>query len=181
MGAQSEVESTYPAKGADMYDVALLIERQLSDLDADQVVALHEGLDEVVVYHLLLPVDTSASLLASSMSALGGGQIMTIADADMIADVQQELSSAGQAELDASATLLTARGQRVTVTLTEDDPISALSDLVADTSSAEAIILTEPHIVREFLHVDWTSRAKRKLDVPTLHLLEHVPFSAQAH
>jgi hypothetical protein len=164
-----------------MYDVALLIERQLSDLDADQVVALHEGLDDTVVYHLLLPVDTSASLLASSMSALGGGQIMTIADADMIADVQEELSSAGQAELDASAALLTARGQQVTATLTEDDPISALSDLVAETSSAEAIILTEPHIVREFLHVDWTSRAKRKLDVPTLHLLEHVPFSAQAH
>ena len=164
-----------------MYDVALLIERQLSDLDADQVVALHEGLDDTVVYHLLLPVDTSASLLASSMSALGGGQIMTIADADMIADVQNELSSAGQAELDASAALLTSRGQQVTATLTEDDPISALSDLVTKTSSAEAIILTEPHIVREFLHVDWTSRAKRKLDVPTLHLLEHVPFSAQAH
>lgn len=164
-----------------MYDVALLIERQLSDLDADQVVALHEGLDDTVVYHLLLPVDTSASLLASSMSALGGGQIMTIADADMIADVQQELSSAGRAELEASAALLSARDQQVTVTLTEDDPISALSELVQATASAEAIILTEPHIVREFLHVDWTSRAKRKLDVPTLHLLEHVPFSAQAH
>ena len=42
-----------------MYDVALLIERQLSDLDADQVVALHEGLDDSVTYHLLLPVDTA--------------------------------------------------------------------------------------------------------------------------
>ena len=164
-----------------MYDVALLIERQLTDLDADQVVALHEGLDDdTVVYHLLLPVDTSASMLASSMSALGGGQIMTIADADMIADVQKELSSAGQAELDASAALLTTRGQQVTSSLTEDDPITALSDLVAETSSSEAIILTEPHIVREFLQVDWTSRAKRKLDVPILHLLEHVPFSAQS-
>jgi hypothetical protein len=163
-----------------MYDVALLIERQLTDLDADQVVALHEGLDETVRYHLLLPVDTSASMLASSMSALGGGQIMTIADADVIADVQNELSSAGQAELDASASLLTARGQQVTAKLTEDDPVSALSDLVSATSAAEVIILTEPHVVREFLHIDWTARAKRKLDVPTLHLLEHVPFSAQA-
>ena len=163
-----------------MYDVALLIERQLTDLDADQVVALHEGLDDTVRYHLLLPVDTSASMLASSMSALGGGQIVTIADADVIAEVQNELSSAGQAELDASAALLTARGQQVTTALTEDDPIDALGELVARTSSSEAIILTESHIVREFLHVDWTSRAKRKLDVPTLHLLEHVPFSAQA-
>lgn len=163
-----------------MYDVALLIERQLTDLDADQIVALHEGLDDTVRYHLLLPVDTSASMLASSMSALGGGQIVTIADADVIADVQKELSSAGQAELDASAALLTARDEQVTSVLTEDDPIDALAELVARTSSSEAIILTEPHVVREFLHLDWTSRAKRKLDVPTLHLLEHVPFSAQA-
>ena len=163
-----------------MYDVALLIERQLTGLDADQVVALHEGLDDTVRYHLLLPIDTSASMLASSMSALGGGQIVTIADADVIADVQHELSSAGQAELDASAALLTARGQQVTSALTEDDPIAALAELVARTSSSEAIILTETHVVREFLHLDWTSRAKRKLDVPTLHLLEHVPFSAQA-
>jgi hypothetical protein len=163
-----------------MYDVALLIERQLTDLDADQVVALHEGLDDTIRYHLLLPVDSSATILASSMSALGGGQIVTIADADVIADVQHELSSAGQAELDASASLLTARGQQVTTALTEDDPIDALAELVARTSSSEAIILTESHVVREFLHLDWTSRAKRKLDVPTLHLLEHVPFSAQA-
>ena len=163
-----------------MYDVVLLIERQLTDLDADQVVSLHEGLDETVRYHLLLPVDTSASMLASSMNALGGGQIVTIADADVIADVQNELSSAGQAELDASADLLTARDQQVTSKLTEDDPISALCDLVAKTSAAEVIILTEPHVVQEFLHIDWTARAKRKLDVPTLHLLEHVPFSAQA-
>lgn len=163
-----------------MYDVVLLIERQLTDLDADEVVSLHEGLDEPVCYHLLLPVDTSASMLASSMNALGGGQIVTIADADVIADVQNELSSAGRAELDASAGLLTARDQQVTAKLTEDDPISALCDLVAQTSAAEVIILTEPHVVQEFLHIDWTARAKRKLDVPTLHLLEHVPFSAQA-
>ncbi len=163
-----------------MYDVTLLIERQLTALDADQVIALHEGLDDTVRYHLVLPVDTSASMLASSMSALGGGQIMTVTDADVVADVQRELAAAGQAELDASAALLTDRGQQITATLTEDDPISALCAMVADTGSSEAIILTEPHVVQEFLHMDWTSRAKRKLDVPTLHLLEHVPFSAQA-
>jgi hypothetical protein len=163
-----------------MYDVALLIERQLTDLDADQLLSLHEGLDETVRYHLLLPVDTSSALLASSMSALGGGQIVSIGDADVIADVQDEMTTSGQAELDASAALLTGRGQQVTAKLTEDDPVEALSALVESTHAAEAIILTEPHIVREFLHLDWTSRAKRALDVPTLHLLEHVPFSAQA-
>ncbi|MFI5428299.1 hypothetical protein [Aeromicrobium sp. UC242_57] len=75
--------------------------------------------------------------------------------------------------------MLTQRGQQVTATLTEDDPIEALLALVKETASSEVIILTQPHIVKEFLHVDWTSRAQRKLEVPSVHLLEHVPFDAQ--
>lgn len=162
-----------------MYDVALLIERQLTDLDATQIVALHEGLDEPVAYHLLLPVDSSTAVLSSSLSALGGGQFMPATEPDVLADVQREMKATGQAELEASGALLRVHTKNVTEQLTEDDPIAALAALVKSSGSAEAIILTEPHIVSEFFHVDWTSRARRKLEVPTLHLLEHVPFDAQ--
>lgn len=161
-----------------MFDVSLLIERQLKDLDADQIIALHEGLDDTVRYHLLLPVETSSAVLMSSMGALGG-QLVPLADPIVTDDVQDSIEQAGQTELDASAALLTARGQEVTTTLTEDDPIDALLALVQQTKSSEVIILTEPHIVKEFLQIDWTSRAQRKLDVPSVHLLEHVPFDAQ--
>lgn len=162
-----------------MYDVALLIERQLTALDADQIVALHEGLDEPVTYHILLPVESSTAVLSSSLSALGAGQFMPPTEPDVLAEVQREIKTAGQSELEASAVLLRARTKNVTEQLTEDDPIIALAELVQKTSSAEAIILTESHIVSEFLHLDWTSRARRKLDVPTLHLLEHVSFEGQ--
>lgn len=162
-----------------MYDVALLIERQLTELDADQIVALHEGLDEAVAYHILLPVESSTAVLSSSLSALGAGQFMPPTEPDVLAEVQREIRTAGQAELEASGGLLRTRAKDVSEKLTEDDPIIALIELVKKTSSAEVIILTEPHIVSEFLHLDWTSRARRKLDVPTLHLLEHVPFDAQ--
>jgi hypothetical protein len=161
-----------------MFDVALLIERQLNNLDADQIVALHEGLDDTVRYHLLLPVENSSDLLMSSMGALGG-QVIPIAETAQLDGVQESIEKAGLAELEASAALLTDRGQQVTTELTEDDPIDALLELVSATNSAEVIILTEPHVVKEFLHVDWTSRAQRKLDVPSVHLLEHVPFDAQ--
>lgn len=162
-----------------MYDVALLIERQLNELDADQIVALHEGLDEPVAYHILLPVESSTAVLSSSLSALGAGQIMPPTEPDVLAEVQREIRTAGQAELEASGALLRSRTKNVTEQLTEDDPINALTELVKKTTSAEAIILTEPHIVSEFLRLDWSARARRKLDVPTLHLLEHVPFDAQ--
>ena len=48
------------------------------------------------------------------------------------------------------------------------------------TQAAEVIILTRPHVVAEFFHVDWTSRARRKIGVPVLHLLEHESFDEQA-
>ena len=161
-----------------MYDVALLIERQLNDLDADQIIALHEGLEDTVVYHLLLPVLPSSAVLASSMGSLGG-QYIPMTEPDMLEDAQKEIAKIGQSEMDASAGLLKKRGSQVTTILTEDDPIDALVTMVKDTGSDEVIILTEPHIVKEFLQIDWTSRAQRKLDVPSIHLLEHVPFDAQ--
>ncbi len=160
-----------------MFDVALLIERQLNELDADQIIALHEGLDDTVVYHLLLPVQPSAAVLTASMGSLGGQIPMT--EPDVFEDVKQEIVNAGQSELDASAALLKQRGVEVTAELTETDPIDALIAMVKATGSDEVIILTEPHIVKEFLQIDWTSRAQRKLDVPSIHLLEHVPFDAQ--
>jgi len=161
-----------------MFDVSLLIERQLKDLDADQIIALHEGLDDTVRYHLLLPVDSSSAVLMTSMGALGG-QVVPVTEPGTVEDVQELIDQAGQDELDASAALLAARGQEVTATLTEDDPIEALLALVKQTGSSEVIILTEPHVVKEFLQIDWTSRAQRKLEVPSVHLLEHVPFDAQ--
>ena len=61
-----------------------------------------------------------------------------------------------------------------------DDPIRALVAKVAEVDAREVIILTRPHVVSEFFHVDWTSRARRKLGVPVLHLLEHENFDEQA-
>ncbi|MEJ7707076.1 MAG: hypothetical protein WKF82_07205 [Nocardioidaceae bacterium] len=40
----------------------------------------------------------------------------------------------------------------------------------------EVIVMTRPHVVQEFLHLDWTSKARRHLKVPVLHLIEHQPI-----
>src|SRR5680860_1462481 len=59
-------------------------------------------------------------------------------------------------------------------------PIDALTAKVAEVDGREAIILTRPHVVAEFFHLDWTHRARRKIGVPVLHLLEHENFDEQA-
>lgn len=163
-----------------MYDVALMIERELTALDADQVISLHEGLDEPVTYHLLLPVEDAAAEMATSLGALGGIELMATPATQDYSEVQKRVTEAGRAELEASAALLKAKGQKVTARLTAEDPIDTLTALVAEYSAAEAIILTQSHLVAEFFHLDWTSRARRKLDVPTLHLLEHETFDGQS-
>jgi hypothetical protein len=35
-------------------------------------------------------------------------------------------------------------------------------------------------VVSEFFHLDWTSKARRRIGVPILHLLEHENFDEQA-
>lgn len=163
-----------------MYTVAVLVERALNDLDADQLVALHEALDDTVTYHLILPVESSSAALASSLSSLGTGEIAPAVAPELVLDAADEVRRQGAEELDASAALLRARDQAVVPLLTDDDPVDELVRVVREHSADEAIILTEPHFVKEFFGLDWSARAKRALDVPTLHLIEHVPFDGQA-
>src|SRR5690554_4506786 len=100
-----------------MYNVALLIERQLIDLDADQVLALHEGVDDEVTYHLLLPVDSSPAALSASMTAFGGAQFVPLEEPASYTRLEDELRDEARRELDASAALFTQRGQNVTAKL----------------------------------------------------------------
>ncbi len=166
-----------------MYDVALLIERAMTDLDARQVVSLHEGLDEPVAYHVLLPVEEAAASVQSSMGALLGPEHVPAVSALSAEDIdllQRDAADSAQGALDVSLGLLSATGHRADGRVSALDPIQALADLVAEHDAAEAIIVTAPHAVREFFHVDWTSRARRRLGVPTLHLLEHETFDEQS-
>ena len=64
--------------------------------------------------------------------------------------------------------------------VTTAPPVDALVEKVSQTNAREAIVLTRPHVVAEFFHVDWSSRARRKLGVPVLHLIEHETFDEQA-
>ena len=64
--------------------------------------------------------------------------------------------------------------------IVHEAPIDALAASVQKFDGREAIILTRPHVVAEFFHVDWTSRARRKIGVPVLHLLEHETLAEQA-
>ena len=169
---------------SDTYNVVLLVEQALSNEDAAQVRSLHDEIDEPVVYHVLMPLEDAAARIESAMGSLSAGEVlaspaMAMHDVDLEAvrrDCQERSDSDLLATLDALRTAGgTAHGQVV-----GDPPIDALAAKVAEVDGREAIILTRPHVVAEFFHMDWTSRARRKIGVPVLHLLEHETFDEQA-
>jgi hypothetical protein len=166
------------------YDVVLLVEQPLSRQDALQVRGLHETAPDPVRYHVLLPVEDAAARVESAMGTLASGDALVAApmmlDHDEVQDIQRELLDQARADLAGCLRCLeeagaTAEGQTVTA-----DPIDALAEKVKEVGAAEVLVLTRPHVVAEFFHVDWTSRARRKLGVPVLHLLEHETFDEQA-
>ena len=166
------------------YDVILLIEQPFTDTDATNVRSLHEDIEDPVRYHVMLPVEDASSRVESAMGSLATGEVLAtpavaVGDADL-EGLRNELLSTCRAGVDATVKTIEAAGGRATGEPVTNDPIRALVAKVEEVDAREVIILTRPHIVSEFFHVDWTSRARRKLGVPVLHLLERETFDEQA-
>jgi hypothetical protein len=168
---------------SETYTVVLLVEQALSEADARQVRSLHEGLEEEVRYHVLLPTEDAAARVEAAMGSLGSDSMTgarTLPDPETIEAVQEASEEQTSHELTATLDAMKAAGATAEGSVVEDDPIDALAAAVARLDGREAIILTRSHVVSEFFHLDWTSRARRAIGVPILHLLEHENFDEQA-
>jgi hypothetical protein len=167
------------------YDVVLLVEQQLTAADAQQVRSLHEGLEDPITYHVLIPLEDAAARIEASMGSLSAGEMlaspaMTMRDVDLDA-VRKECKDRSDRELKATLEALEATGATIgSGTVVAEPPIDALAAKVTEVDGREAIILTEEHFVAELLRLDWTSRARRHLDVPVLHLMEQETFNEPA-
>lgn len=166
------------------YDVVLLVEQALSEMDARQVYSLHDQVEDPVRYHVLLPVENAAARIESGIGALGAGEVMATPalaiSGESVEELQKELLQTCRDDVAHSVGLLVAIGAQALGEPVTAEPIGALIAKVAEVDAREAIILTRPHVVASFFHLDWTSRARRKLGVPVLHLLEHETFDEQA-
>jgi hypothetical protein len=166
------------------YDVVLLVEQALTAQDAVQVRSLHEDIDEPVLYHVLVPVEDSAARIEAGMGTLATGEVLTaptlLSDPETLQEIQNDLLDVARSAVKTSVAAIEAAGGKAVGDLLTVDPIQGLAGKVTEVDAREAIILTRPHVVSEFFHLDWTSRARRKLGVPVLHLLEHENFDEQA-
>lgn len=185
--APADPDGPTDAAGEEEYHVVLLVEAALSPQDARQVVSLHEELEELkepVTYHVLVPIEDAAARVEAAMGSLAAGEVMAapamaMSDVDLD-EVRNECLENSKSDLAISIAALQAAGGKAVGRCVPEHPIDALAEEVTRVDGREAIILTRPHVVAEFFHVDWTSKARRKIGVPVLHLLEQETFDEQA-
>jgi len=178
---QDGAMTSEPAPREEPYDVVLLIEKALTPADAAQVRSLHVELDDdptiEVVYHVLLPMADAAAAVEASLGVIGGADLIAppiTPSPDEIDALREEYREQADRDLAATRDELLATGAHLgSAVVVTEPPVDALTAKVKEVDGREAIILTRPHLVAEFFHVDWTSRARRKLGVPVLHLMEH--------
>jgi hypothetical protein len=162
--------------GVGTYDVVILAEHEVSEADAAQIHGLHTGIVDQVVYHVLIPAEDAAARLEATMGTLGAGDMFAaplVLDDSQLQAVEAEFRDEAERQLQASLTALGTGNFRALGRITSAAPVDALASSTKADDAREAIVLTSPHLVSEFFHLDWTSRARRKLGVPVLHLMEH--------
>lgn len=166
------------------YDVVVLVEQPLSPTDVTNLVALHEGVNETVRYHLMLPVEDPAAQVEGAVGALGASELLStppvLVDAENAAELRRDSRERCDTDVAAGVAALEAAGAQAVGLAVTAEPVDALVARAREVDAREVIVLTRPHVVAELFHVDWTSRARRKLGVPVLHLLEHENFDEQA-
>jgi hypothetical protein len=170
--------------GVGTYDVVLLVETVMTVDDAAQVRSLHSDIADQVVYHVLLPLEDASARIEASLGTLGAGDVMAapsmvMSEVDLDA-VREECRDRSDHDLTATLDAIKEAGGQAVGSVTSEPPVDALTAKVSEVDAREVIVLTRPHVVAEFFHVDWTSRARRKLGVPVLHLMEQENFDEQA-
>lgn len=167
-----------------MYDVIVLAEQALTTGDTAEVVSLHEAIEEPRHYHLLIPCENAQVRVETALGALAASEVLAappvVSDELDAEEAQQTINAHAEDAVSVSVAALVASGHDASGEYSSDDPIVTLERLVASRSANEVIVMTRPHVVQEFLHLDWTSKARRRLGVPILHLIEHEDLDAES-
>lgn len=155
-----------------MFTTVLMIEKPLVADDVELVTTLHG--DEAVSFVVLMQPrgDQDRLLRALDDVALGElDQAVREGSEPENADAREPAARA----LEHSLTMLREAGAEAVGEIVEDHPLDAVTVAVERHRADEVIVLTAPHLVEEFFHRDWATRARHKVGVPVLKLFAHTP------
>lgn len=153
-----------------MFTTVLMIEKPLVPTDVELLTTLH-GDDPVSFVVLMQPHGDQDRLLRALDDVALGNLDEAVHEGDE-PEGNAALQPAERA-LNHSLEALRAAGSQAVGQIVEKHPLDLLRKVVEQTGADEVIVLTAPHLVEEFFHRDWTSRARHKVGVPVLKLYAH--------
>jgi hypothetical protein len=153
-----------------VFTTVLMIEKPLVAADVELVTTLHGN--EPVSFVVLMQPRGEQDRLLRAVDDMALGQL------DEAIHEQDEPGGEGallpaERALSHSLQALRDAGSEAVGEVIERHPIDLLKSVVEQTRADEVIVLTAPHLVEEFFHRDWTSRARHKVGVPVLKLFAH--------
>nr|WP_206323272.1 indole-3-glycerol phosphate synthase [Streptomyces sp. HNM0574] len=147
-----------------------MIEKPLVSADVELVTTLHG--DEPVSFVVLMQPRGDQDRLLRALDDIALGELEdAVTEGDEPED--EEALPPAQRALEHSLKALRNAGSEAIGQVTEKHPLDVLQTVVAQTRADEVIVLTAPHLVEEFFHRDWASRARHKVGVPVLKLFAH--------
>lgn len=136
-----------PDHGSRRFNVAVLIENEVTGRAARRMVDLYQVKNAPLRYHLVRPLNPGAGQAKASRE-----------QAEQLLQKSLERLQALQAD--------------VTGAISDQDALDALSSVVDSTQSQEVIVVTGRHRLAELLHRDLASQARSRVDLPLVHLVE---------
>ena len=153
-----------------MFTTVLMIEKPLAPVDVELVTTLHA--DEPVSFVVLMQPRGDQERLLRALDDVALGELREATREEEEPEGEAALPPAAQA-LEHSLQALRAAGSEALGEIVEEHPLDVLRSVVEQTKADEVIVLTAPHLVEEFFHRDWASRARHTVGVPVLKLYAH--------
>ncbi|SCK49233.1 hypothetical protein [Streptomyces sp. WMMB 322] len=155
-----------------MFTTVLMIEKPLVSDDVELVTTLH-GDEDVSFVVLMQPRGDQDRLLRALDDVALGEFDQAVREGSEPED--RDTHSPAVTALEHSLTLLREAGAEAEGQIIEKHPVDVLTGTVERHKADEVIVLTAPHLVEEFFHRDWATRARHKVGVPVLKLFAHTP------
>ncbi len=153
-----------------MFTTVLMIEKPLVPDDVELVTTLHG--EETVSFVVLMQPRGDQDRLLRALDDVALGALEEAVHEDEEPEGGEALQPA-RLSLEHSLRTLRDTGSEAVGQIIERHPLDVLTDVVEQTRADEVIVLTAPHLVEEFFHRDWASRARHKVGVPVLKLFAH--------
>ncbi|MCT2590862.1 indole-3-glycerol phosphate synthase [Streptomyces sp. N2-109] len=153
-----------------MFTTVLMIEKPLVSADVELVTTLHG--DEPVSFVVLMQPRGDQDRLLRALDDVVLGELE-----EAVHEIEEpeggEDRQPARLALEHSLKSLREAGVEAVGQIVEKHPLDLLTSIVSQTEADEVVVLTAPHLVEEFFHRDWASRARHRVGVPVLKLFAH--------